>query len=780
MDTRLNSFYKDNLHPFIGAMTNVLIESGNRSGRPGWLTALYRNTNRRFDEDNKTLHQVAREVVERRRRVGQSEKKDLLDAMLNGRDPATGKSLTDQTITDNMITFLMAGHETTACLLGFFFALVVQNPEAYENVQKEVDSVVGQRPITADDVSRLPYIKACLREALRLYPPSAGFSLTPTSDDMTDGPAILGGKWPIKRKQAIFIVLPGVHRDPNVWGPDADEFRPERMLDENFKKLPPGCYKPFGNGQGACIGSEFAMQESILAAAMLFQKFDFDFVDPEYKLTVKQTLTLKPRDLFIHAKLRPGIDVLTLQRDMVHGPSGSKPVAASHEHSRDALGDAPIGLKPLSIFYGSNTGTCHGLADWLAMTAPQRGFQATVLPLDEAEGNLPKDRPVVLITSTMYEGQAPDNGAKFVEWLEDEDNTCLDGVNYAVFGCGSRDWKDTFQRIAIIVDKLMQMKGAEALAPRGVADVTEGNILADFDAWQADYLWPGISKAYATSVVGTTTKDLIDMTQFPAHIAKDNAHAFDAKIVEVAALTAPEDGPKYHMEIQIPTTIQYNVGDYLEVYPKNSSEDLESLRDVLQAQGHDLADPLVSAVHTRLELHQQASSKPRFSPPAEPIATPTIMICAGAGLAPFRGFAQDRAERLRQNPDLASKVAPALLYIGCRGPEHALYAAELQGWQDSGAVEIRYAYSRQGARPDDHLGYVQDRVWADRDELVRIWENGAKVYVCGSRAVSHGVRDVVQRIYREQAEKRCGSKTDAEVEGWWVEILRDRYAADVF
>lgn len=112
MDTRLNSFYKDNLHPFIGAMTNVLIESANRSGRPGWLTALYRNTNRKFDEDNNTLHQVAREVVDRRRRVGKSEKKDLLDAMLHGKDPATGKGLTDQTITDNMITFLMAGQHS--------------------------------------------------------------------------------------------------------------------------------------------------------------------------------------------------------------------------------------------------------------------------------------------------------------------------------------------------------------------------------------------------------------------------------------------------------------------------------------------------------------------------------------------------------------------------------------------------------------------------------------------------------------------------------------------
>lgn len=109
MDTRLNSFYKDNLHPFVGAMLNVLIESGRRGGRPAWLTALYRSTNRKFDEDNETLRRVAQEVVDKRRRAGQSEKNDLLDAMLNGKDAATGKGLTDQSIMDNMITFLMAG-----------------------------------------------------------------------------------------------------------------------------------------------------------------------------------------------------------------------------------------------------------------------------------------------------------------------------------------------------------------------------------------------------------------------------------------------------------------------------------------------------------------------------------------------------------------------------------------------------------------------------------------------------------------------------------------------
>lgn len=146
------------------------------------------------------------------------------------------------------------GHETTACLLGFFFALVLKNPECYTKVRQEVDAVIGTGPVEADHVSKFVYVKACLKEALRLYPPSAGFSLAAKGDDATDGPVIIGGKYQVKRNQAVFVVLPNIHRDPDAWGPDVDEFRPERMLDENFKTLPPGCYKPFGNGMRACIG----------------------------------------------------------------------------------------------------------------------------------------------------------------------------------------------------------------------------------------------------------------------------------------------------------------------------------------------------------------------------------------------------------------------------------------------------------------------------------------------------------------------------------------------
>lgn len=174
----------------------------------------------------------------------------------------------------------------------------------------------------------------------------------------------------------------------------------------------------------------------------------------------------------------------------------------------------------------------------------------------------------------------------------------------------------------------------------------------------------------------------------------------------------------------------------------------------------------------------------RFRPPIDIISTPMIMICAGAGVAPFRGFVQDRVERLIRDPSLAERLAPALLYVGCRSPEQALHAAELQTWQGSGAVKVRFVYSRYDAALGKSIlqaaHYVQDKIWEDREELVELWDRGAKVFVCGSRGVSHGVRSILQKIYKEKAEMRCGSKTDDDAENWWVEVLRDRCAVEVF
>jgi cytochrome P450/NADPH-cytochrome P450 reductase len=145
---------------------------------------------------------------------------------------------------------MKAGHETTSGLLSFLFYYLLKNPSAYQAAQRQVDEVIGRGPITADHMSKLPYIEACLRETLRLNPTAPAFQVKPLDSD--EPIYLAGGKFEVKKGQPIFAFLPSIHRDPAVWGSDADEFKPERMLDEPFSKLPKNAWKPFGNGMRGC------------------------------------------------------------------------------------------------------------------------------------------------------------------------------------------------------------------------------------------------------------------------------------------------------------------------------------------------------------------------------------------------------------------------------------------------------------------------------------------------------------------------------------------------
>jgi cytochrome P450/NADPH-cytochrome P450 reductase len=122
--------------------------------------------------------------------------------------------------------------------------LFLQHPKAYKAAQKEVDDVIGRGPVTYEHMSRIPYITACIRESLRLYPTAAAFSLKPNSNDPKDYPIYIGReRYEVQYGQPLALILPRVHRDPAIWGEDAEEFKPERMLDEQFNKLPPNAWK---------------------------------------------------------------------------------------------------------------------------------------------------------------------------------------------------------------------------------------------------------------------------------------------------------------------------------------------------------------------------------------------------------------------------------------------------------------------------------------------------------------------------------------------------------
>lgn len=170
MDFRFNSFYRRDMHPFVAAMTDFLSECTARQQRPPvapeWL---YRKANEKFAADIAAMKETADEVVALRK-ANPSGRKDLLAAMLEGVDPLTGERLSDENITYQLTTFLIAGHETTSGLLSFCFYLLLTHPEEYQKIQDEVDQVVGREPITVDHLTRFPRMNAVSRLSLIASP----------------------------------------------------------------------------------------------------------------------------------------------------------------------------------------------------------------------------------------------------------------------------------------------------------------------------------------------------------------------------------------------------------------------------------------------------------------------------------------------------------------------------------------------------------------------------------------------------------------------------------
>ena len=222
--------------------------------------------------------------------------------MLDGVDRQSGERLPDANIRAQCITFLIAGHETTSGLLSFAIYFLLKHPEVMARAQAEAEAVLGTDTDimpSYPQVRKLGYVTQILEESLRLWPTAPGFTRYPFED------TVIGGKYRLPKGAAVLVLTPMLHRDRAIWGPDAEEFNPDHFAPERMAALPPNAYKPFGSGQRACIGRQFAMQEATLVLGMLLQRFDL--IDHRgYDLKVKETLTIKPDGLRIKVQPRAG------------------------------------------------------------------------------------------------------------------------------------------------------------------------------------------------------------------------------------------------------------------------------------------------------------------------------------------------------------------------------------------------------------------------------------------------------------------------------------------
>jgi cytochrome P450 / NADPH-cytochrome P450 reductase len=177
MDYRFNSFYQDELHPFVQAMNHRLGAASDRFKVGSMLKRLlpWDKSEKQLAEDNAYMRKISLELVQNRRN-NPTDKRDLLNAMLHGKDPKSGETMPDGLISANMTTFLIAGHETTSGLLSFAFLNLLKNPETYFKAQQEVDRVLGRGKMRPEHLKELKYLNAVLRETLRLSPTAPAFS----------------------------------------------------------------------------------------------------------------------------------------------------------------------------------------------------------------------------------------------------------------------------------------------------------------------------------------------------------------------------------------------------------------------------------------------------------------------------------------------------------------------------------------------------------------------------------------------------------------------------
>lgn len=895
---RFNSFYQDELHPFVDAMVGSLVEGAARLRRPRFVNSIMRKTTQTYYDNIEIMRSTGQELIDKRRAEPPTDGfPDLLSRMLYAKDPVTGEVLDDDNIIYQMVTFLIAGHETTSSTLTFAVNFLLRNPEVLKKARAVVDEVIGTQTPRVEHLQHLRYIEQILMETLRHWPPAPAYTVHPIKK------TVLGGKYEVNSEDSISVLIRRMHMDKAVWGDDPERFNPDNFAPENAEKLPPNAWKPFGNGARACIGRPFAMQEAQLVLSMMLQRFDFEFDDPSYELQVLETSAMKPTNLNIRVTPRRPMSAYAGQTSFAPEKTSASVSCASY----DEAANDKSGI-PLTIAYGSNAGSSETLARRLATQASHYGFYPAVFAMDELVDKL-EDIKLLTIVTASYEGEPPDNAAKFVPHLEALPPEALQYMTYAVFGCGNRQWARTYQAIPKRVDAALAAAGATRGTGLGVGD-SGGNFFGAFEDWTAQY-WEKACEQFnlpkpeplnVTPVRLSFSPDdkasTLDLRGFKSGTVIENKCLVDMDFDFARA--------KHHIELKLPDGMSYQAGDYLGVLASNSPEQTQRVmrrfgltpdtiiiledgqrgfpikrpiscaelianyvelaepatcshvkrladttacppeKQALESLAGDKYQTQISALrvsvldlleeysscqlsfedflgmlpvmrmrqysisssalwkadHVTLTLavldrpalsgrgdHKGVASNflanlqakdrlylkvipgPKHFRLPEDISVPVIMACAGSGIAPFRGFIEERALQKKAGTD----TGPIHLYFGVDHPDcDLLYKNEFKRWQRDGVIKPYFAYSE---KPDGDIKFVQHRLWAQRKQVWDMMEKGAYFYTCGDgEFMEPAVRQTLIEIY---AQKRENTLEDAKT---WFASLEDshRYTADVF
>lgn len=249
-------------------------------------------SNLRFRRANRRLEEFIYGIINARRRSGR-DTGDLLSMLLHTGDE-DGERMSDEQLRDEIMTIIMAGHETTAIALSWTWHLLGKYPAAEEKLRTELEVTLNGRPPTIMDLPHLPYTDAVIKESMRLSPPAWAIGREALEN------CEIGG-FHVPAKTQMFISQYVVHHDPrNFENPET--FSPERWLDDLEKRLPKFAYFPFGGGPRLCIGQSFAKMEAALLLTTIAQKFKLELVAGSPPVP-QPSITLRPKH-GIRVKLR--------------------------------------------------------------------------------------------------------------------------------------------------------------------------------------------------------------------------------------------------------------------------------------------------------------------------------------------------------------------------------------------------------------------------------------------------------------------------------------------
>lgn len=259
---------------------------------PGWRsvpTPWNLKLKKAMNDINKVLYDI---IAKKKASIARNEKKDLedfdmLDLILRAEDEETGEKFDDKQIHNHVMTFVLAGHETTATAMAWLIYNISQNPEVEQKLVEELNAnLKGKENLTYDDFEKLPYFENVIKESLRLHPSAPITTRMTIEDDVISGYKIPKG--------TRIVICPGVNqRLEKYWGENPEKFNPDRWNDPKTKELPLHAYMPFLMGPRTCIGFKFAKLEMKAVIALLYMKYTFK-LKPGHKVERRLAITMKP------------------------------------------------------------------------------------------------------------------------------------------------------------------------------------------------------------------------------------------------------------------------------------------------------------------------------------------------------------------------------------------------------------------------------------------------------------------------------------------------------